>query len=251
MAWCDFHWYSTILGKQVGTNVVLPETGQGPFPVFYLLHGLSDDYTMWLRRSNIERYVANLPLIVVMPDGGRGFYTNNNEGPAYADSIARELPEQIERCFPAANIREKRGIGGLSMGGYGALRLALGFPDQYVSATSHSGALLAGTVRFDRSWVNEAEFKRVFGDQPAGSEHDLYWLAERAKAGGLLPQIAIDCGTEDGLLEDNRQMHRKLKQLAIPHLYREFPGSHSWDYWDEHIREALQFHCRAFGILTD
>jgi len=145
---CDLHWFSKVLGKQVSTYVVLPDEGPGPFPVLYLLHGLSDDHTIWLRRSRIEWYVRNLPLIVVMPDGYRGFYTNNDAGPAYATYMAEELPEKIETWFPASRVREGRCISGLSMGGYGAFRLALGYPDKYVSATSHSGALTIGSRRY-------------------------------------------------------------------------------------------------------
>jgi len=248
MAWCDFHWFSNVLRKQVGAYVLLPDTGDGPFPVFYLLHGLSDDYTIWLRRSRIEPYVRGLPLIVVMPDGFRGFYTNNEEGPAFADYMARELPEQIERSFPAVRAREGRAVGGLSMGGYGALRLGLGFPDRYVSVVSHSGALLAGTQRFGRDGAYAMEFRQVFGDNPAGSEHDLPALAKRARERGLLPKISFDCGTEDSLIEDNRTLHRELEKAGIPHAYHEYPGSHTWDYWDARVQEAIRFHCEALGI---
>src|SRR6516162_446862 len=125
------HWYSQSLSKMVETAVILPEVGGGPFATFYLLHGLSDDHTAWLRRSRIEWYVRELPLIVVMPDGGRCFYTDNADGPAYGAFFAQELPNFIERTFPACRDRAGRCIGGLSMGGYGALRLALAHPDRY------------------------------------------------------------------------------------------------------------------------
>ena len=84
MACCTLHFHSPALVKACSMNVIVPESGVGepPFPVCYLLHGLSDDHTSWARRTSIERYVANLPLIVVMPDGGRGFYTDAVEGPA-------------------------------------------------------------------------------------------------------------------------------------------------------------------------
>src|SRR5690606_26525573 len=144
------HWTSKTLGKQVGSFVILPERGKPPFATFYLLHGLSDDYTIWQRRTSIERYVADLPLIVVMPDGFRGFYTKNEVGPDYATYIGQELPDFIERNFPARPARAARCIGGLSMGGYGALRLALGFPDRFASAHSHSGALMHGTKPVSR-----------------------------------------------------------------------------------------------------
>src|SRR4051794_22048985 len=120
MALCDLHWFSRILGKHVGTYVYLPDEPGAPFAAFYLLHGLGDDYTIWLRHTSIERYAAKHSMMIVMPDGYRGFYTDNAAGPAYAKYIAEELPAMIERTFPARGDRAARGIGGLSMGGYGA-----------------------------------------------------------------------------------------------------------------------------------
>jgi S-formylglutathione hydrolase FrmB len=230
----------------VGLNVLLPDTGTPPFATLYLLHGLSDDYTGWVRRSNIERYVANLPLIVVMPDGYRGFYTNTASGVPYARYIAEETVAFIERNFPARASRDARAIGGLSMGGYGALRLALGYPDCFISATSHSGVPMHGTRKPKETalW----EYDQVFGPNPAGSDHDLLKLAKLAREMNLCPAIRIDCGREDPVLENNRELHAALTTLQIEHEYEEFPGAHDWDYWDLHIREAIQFHARNLNL---
>src|SRR5690554_54414 len=172
MSLCEVHWASPTLGRQVSTYVILPDGGRPPFATFYLLHGLNDDHTAWLRRTSIERYVQGLPLIVVMPDGGRGFYTCHDAGPDFAGYIAHDLVQFIERTFPARRRRESRGIGGLSMGGYGALRLALGYPDLFLSATSHSGALMHGSRRRPSSALENAEFRRIFGRNPTGTNHD-------------------------------------------------------------------------------
>lgn len=246
MALCHLNWSSQVLGKQVGTYVILPEAGKGPYATFYLLHGLSDDYTIWQRRTRIEWYVRDLPLIVVMPDGFRGFYTDNEEGPAYAKYLGEELPAFIEKTFPAKRSRAGRCIGGLSMGGYGALRLGLGYPDVYGSVNSHSGALLAGTRYLGR--LDKVEYRRMFGARPAGSDHDLLALAKKAKLAGKLPKLRIDCGTEDFLLPCNREYHAELKNMGVPHEYAEFPGAHNWDYWDTHIQEALQFHAKNLKL---
>src|SRR5437016_4040457 len=101
MALCEVHWQSNVLRKKLGMYVVLPDVGSPPFATFYLLHGLSDDYTTWMRRTRIEWYVRDLPLIVVMPDGFRGFYTDNDQGPAFARYVGEELPAFVERNFPA------------------------------------------------------------------------------------------------------------------------------------------------------
>lgn len=226
-------------------HVILPEVGKPPYPTFYLLHGLTDDHTRWLRQSSIERYVEGLPLIVVMPDGGRGFYTRHNQGHDYARYIAHDCVQFVERNFPARARRTSRCIGGLSMGGYGALRIALGYPDLFISANSHSGAVMIGSRKQDkRSPLSAWEFQQIFGKNPAGTEHDLLHLAENAKAVGRLPKIRIDCGEEDFLFEDNREFTQRLDEMGIPHEYEEFPGAHDWAYWDLHIQDALKFHAK-------
>lgn len=240
MAFCNVQWFSQVLGKQVETYVILPDAGKGPFATFYLLHGLSDNHTVWHRRTRIEFYVRDLPLIVVMPDGFRGFHTNCQAGPDYAKYMAEELVQFVERTFPAKRSRSARCIGGLSMGGYGALRLGLGYPDVYSSVNSHSGAVLHGAKKYNQP--DMAEFRRIFGPQPKGSDHDLLHLAQKAKRTGKLPKILIDCGTEDFLRGDNRKFHKRLQEMKVPHEYAEFPGSHDWDYWDAHVQDALLFH---------
>jgi putative tributyrin esterase len=259
MAWTTIHWKSDLLGKQTTTQVLLPDAGKPPFPVFYLLHGLSDDSTIWMRRTRLEVYAANLPLIIVMPDGYRGFYTDNEEGPPYGRHFGEELPEMIERTFRAKSARAARAIGGLSMGGYGALRVALEYADRFCSVNSHSGALGWGgepgvtayrrTARV-RGWSEDFvhEMARIFGRSPRGTRHDPRHLARKAKRAGRLPKILIDCGTEDFLIEENRALHADLERMKVPHVYREFPGAHNWDYWDEHVREALAFHARNLGL---
>jgi S-formylglutathione hydrolase FrmB len=245
MAFAQLHWFSQVLGRQTTTWVLLPEQGTGPFATFYLLHGLGDDHTIWLRRTRLEVYVAGQPLIVVMPDGGRGFYANHHDGGTqWATHVGVELPGMIERTFPALPTRDGRFIGGLSMGGYGALRVALGHPDRFASATSHSGAVLGPGRR--RDIPPSPEWKPIVG--PTGWEqsgNDLAPLAVRAKTGGMLPRMRIDCGVDDFLLEDNRTFHRQLEQAGVPHDYLEYPGGHTWEYWDTHVKDAIQFHAHV------
>ncbi len=249
MSLCKVDWFSKTIAKRVSMNVFLPDAGKPPFPVLYLLHGLTDDYTAWQRWTRLECYLRNLPMIVVMPDGFRSFYTNNHGGGAYGTYIGNELPRFVEANFQARQDRGGRGVGGLSMGGYGALRLALLHPERYVSAHSHSGALLLSTCKELSPVLNRREHRQIFGDSPAGGEHDILWLAEQAlAAGGPLPRLRLDCGTEDHCLEMNRQVHSRLDSLGLAHEYVEGPGCHNWDYWDLQIRAALDFHCRAMGI---
>ena len=248
MSLADFHTYSAVLQKQIGMHVILPDVGKGPFPVMYLLHGLSDDYTIWLRRSRIEEYVKRLGLIVVMPDGYRGFYTDNEQGPAFGRYMAEEVPSLVERFFPASKSRNGRCLTGLSMGGYGAFRLALAYPDRYCSAVSHSGAMLFGSYRSER--LSADEFTRVRGLKPAGTEHDLMHLARKGAKKGVMPRLRFDCGIDDYLIDENRKLHHFLTSRKISHEYQEHPGQHDWDYWDEHVQEAISFHARVMKIRS-
>jgi putative tributyrin esterase len=250
MAFCELKYFSQSLGKAQAANIILPETNRGgPYPVFYLLHGLSDDHTIWMRRTSIERYVQDLPLIVVMPDGGRSFYTDMAEGGAYESSIVKDLIGLIDATFHTKHNREGRVIGGLSMGGYGAAKLALKFPDLFCSAVSHSGALQFGhlPIEAERDPARRAEWKRIVGANPVGGDNDLFALAAKLPA-DKRPKLRIDCGTEDFLLDSNRAFHKHLETIGFPHEYAEYPGAHTWAYWDVHVQEAIAFHAKALGI---
>ncbi|RYG49399.1 hypothetical protein EON79_01480, partial [bacterium] len=178
MAFIDLHYYSNALGKQHAAWALVPEGLEPPFHVMFLLHGLSDDHTIWLRRTSLERYIDGLPLVVVMPDGGRGFYADAKEGFAYGTAVGKELPALVKKLLP---VREEGwAIQGLSMGGYGAFRLALSYPETFVSAVSHSGAMTYGHDAPDPSrgdaWSKEAE--RILGRSPVGGPDDLFALAQ-------------------------------------------------------------------------
>lgn len=247
----ELHFYSTTLGRQTALNVLLPENCAPPFATLYLLHGLSDDHTSWLRRSRLEVYAERHHLAIVLPNGDRGFYTNHEDGPAYADYIAEEVTNLAERCFPLRRDRGGRCIGGLSMGGYGALRLALSLPHRYVSAHSHSGAVLYTRRGLDNHGVLTApEFHKIFGAPRSGTSHDLLHLASQLKPEGDRPRLSIDCGRDDFLFEQNKLLHAGLEALGVSHDYQVFPGAHTWDYWDTHIQHALAFHEASIQPLT-
>ena len=248
MALCEIHLGSqNALRKMTSAVVLLPENaGPGPFPVWYLLHGLSDDHTAWTRRTNLERYVEGLPLIVVMPDGGRGFYTDSATEPAgaFETFLLRDLIGFVDRTFQTRAERSGRVVAGLSMGGYGAIKLALKHPETFCAAASHSGALWRPDLL---EAYKGSELHRVFGDQPGGGPNDVYALAERMDH-SRLPALRLDCGTEDYLLPQNQLFHRHLDALGIAHQYAEHPGSHDWIYWDSHLGETVQFLAKALRV---
>lgn len=238
---CDF--FSNVLQVCVSINVVLPQPIRPSYPVLYLLHGMSDDHTIWMRRTSIERYADKYGLAVVMPAVGRSFYTNMAIGYRYEDYVSQELPEVVQGLFPLSNKREETFVAGLSMGGYGAFRLAFRYPEQYAAAASLSGAL---DMPYDNiedatdEWLIER--RNIFGDleKMAGGPHDLRYLAEQLVASGApRPRLYQCCGTEDFLYEQNRRFLQFARSLDLDLTYEEGPGAHDWDYWDMMIQRVL------------
>jgi S-formylglutathione hydrolase FrmB len=257
MAVCEIHFNSfASVGKMSSATVILPEGKPGPFPVFYLLHGLSDDHTAWVRRTSIERYVQNLPLIVVMPNGERSFYCDAAEraNSSFETMIVRDLMGFVDNTFQTIPTREGRVIAGLSMGGYGAWKLALKHPDKFCAAVSHSGALAFASRSYEEKTLPEdhrwlTEFRYIFGANPRGGTEDVFALVEKIDR-KVLPALRFDCGVDDFLFQENRELHAHLNKLGIPHEYEEFPGAHTWDYWDEHIQETVKYFARQLAIVT-
>jgi len=236
MALCTLRFFSRSIQKHDCMNVIVPD-GRGPFPVLYLLHGLSDDYSIWLRRTSIERYVGDMRLMVVMPDTHRFFYVNDPRpgGPAYEDHFIRDVIGSVDRIFPTIRRRTGRAVAGLSMGGYGAMMLAMRHPSKFAAVAAHSAAF-----GFGRKIRTDWGIDPLSNALPRG-KYDVFALARKlAKARRRLP-IRFDCGTEDFLLENSREFHAHLTKLGIAHEYAEHPGRHDWAYWDEHVGETLAF----------
>jgi S-formylglutathione hydrolase FrmB len=228
------------LGKESSMNVICPQE-PGPYPVLYLLHGHSDNASAWYRRSSIERYVDDLKLIVVMPDGWLSYYCNDPRpgGLAYEDHIIKDVIRTVDRMLPTIPERRGRGIVGLSMGGYGAMKLAMKFPDIFAAASSHSGAV--DICRVGRDHHNLTHAGQVARTVTEDSDDNCFHLARQLAARSDRPALRIDCGVDDFLIEDNRRFHTLLEELDIEHAYAEYPGEHTWDYWDEHVQETIDF----------
>ena len=186
----------------------------------------------WTRRTRIDSHVEGRPLIVVMPDGERGFYADSRSNPraAFETYLVRDVIGFVDTAFPTIPERSGCVVGGPSMGGYGALRLALRHPDLSRAAVSHAGA-----VEFaSHSWVGEerrhwaVEYAPVFGEAPRGGPDDLVALAERVDR-VTLPALRIDRGVEAELIAPNRRFHRYREAPGIPHEYGEVAGGHDWD----------------------
>ena len=236
---------SAELKKSVQVNVIIPD-GREEYKTLWLLHGLTDDHTAWARYTAIERYAKDHGIAVVMPNADRSWYTNTAYGANYFNFIADELPSICRGLFKGmSEKREDNMVGGLSMGGYGALKLSLARPEQYSGCICLSGAF---DITRKGRYCPLDEWKSIFGfelEDPlslAGSEHDVFYLAEkRKKENGLFPKLYMWCGLNDSLIDTNRELHRQLTELGVPHAFEESEGDHSWKWWDLHVQDGLNY----------
>lgn len=236
--------FSETLGMTTGLRVLLPEpprraAGRAAHPVLFLLHGLSDDESAWTRFSGLERYVQTLGLAVVMPNVNRSYYSNMKHGYRYWDYVSDELLVKARALFPLSARREATFVAGQSMGGYGALKLALSMPHVFSVAASFSGTCDLGNLR-----QRPEELALIFGDASgiAKSGGDLQELGRAAaQTGGPKPKIFQCCGTEDPFIDSNRKFRDFISPLGFDYTYEESPGAHDWAYWDRAIERVLRW----------
>ncbi len=261
------HYFSKVMMTNVEINVVLPtpegneqitDKGkdsrydyEGGLPVIYLLHGAYGDANSWMRFSCVERYCQEHGVVGVMAGVTNSFYQDTQYGANFYTYMTEELPEYITTLFPVSKDREKTFIAGFSMGGYGALYLALSKPELYSKAASMSGAVdivalrkaaMAGQVDSPFEW------KYLFEDPDAleGTDKDLFELLKRDKEKGCVPKLYQSCGTNDFLFEVNRDAHKKFVEMGADITYKEVEGcDHNWDFWDKDIRCILDWACKS------
>lgn len=264
MALMQVDFYAQTLGLCSQVNVILPQQVHGigvdgsdderdRYPVLYLLHGASDDHTIWLRRTNIERYVAKKGIAVVMPAVHLSRYENMQHGPRYYDYITEELPQIMQSFFPISDKPQDQYIAGLSMGGMGALKIGLTKPQQYAAVGCFSSGNLF--YRAEEKYVKAAKrpsggfsiSEAVYGcdeqEKLKGTQWDPFVAAEKAlKQGEKMPRFFHACGTEDFLLDSARLTKDWFDaHPQIGYTYHEAPGAHTWDFWDEWIQEFLKW----------
>jgi S-formylglutathione hydrolase FrmB len=233
---------NVILPQKAQTQIGMESTASDDPAVLYLLHGLSDDHTIWLRRTSVERYAAGYPLAVVMPAVNRSFYTDMaHGGAAYWTFISEELPQIVQSFFKVSNDREKTFVAGLSMGGYGAFKLALRHPERYAAAASLSGCLDINTIATERKAAGQNEYEDIFGplDKLPGSANDLLALADRFPTSGKTKFYQC-CGTGDFLYQENLTFRNRARKLNLTYEEHEGDG-HEWGYWDRQIQRVLDW----------
>jgi len=242
---------SKLMGRTLPYRVILPtsysdksESGRR-YPVIYLLHGLFGHFDNWSTKTKLSDYAGQYDFIIVTPEGGDGWYTDSStvSGDRYESYIIQELIPEIDKNFRTLTDRNDRFIAGLSMGGDGAIKFGLKYPEKFSLVGSFSGALDA-PFRGQEYKNLRPSVMSVFGPESSKTrtDNDIYRMVREASADAIkgLPYIYFACGTEDFLFQPNRDFDALLLEKKVPHEYRELPGTHAWDFWDAQVREFLK-----------
>lgn len=247
MALVTLNFFSEVLEMETQCTVILPQgacMGQiglknaesaGGFPCLYLLHGLSDDHTMILRRTCIDRYAAEQGICVVMPSGGKSFYCDQVNGLKYYTYISQELPRRIREFFRVSTAREDSYIAGISMGGYGALKIAMQNPEVFSAAAALSPV---GDLRHP---AFDYLLPSLFGSKEIPDHADLHAIARAHREDGVKSRLFITIGTEDFLYDTVQPLRTVLPENGYSLTYQEQPGEHSWDLWESRLRMILKW----------
>ncbi|MCR5485018.1 MAG: esterase family protein [Clostridiales bacterium] len=256
MAFLQLDFFSRALNVASSVNVILPEPDQGigvgaskgdrKPKVLYLLHGYSDDHSIWMRRTSVERYVSEYNIAVIMPAVNHSYYCNEAQGERYWDYISEELPNAMKGFFNISSSPEDTFAAGLSMGGYGAMKLALTYPERFSAVGCFSGVLdVADPARYEGE--EKAKKERIFGpvEKIAGSENDLFYLMKKSENAPSKPKLYISCGTSDFLYGSFKKFVPEIKKHGFDVTTFEKPDeTHNWRFWDEEIAKFIPF---AFG----
>ena len=255
---------SRILGRSVPFCVILPpgyrQNSTRRYPVLYYLHGLGDNEQMFLRSGGFDlmqdlwdRHEIG-DLVLVTPAGYASFFMNSRDGRfRYDDFFLQEFIPWIESHYRIAARRDSRGIGGISMGGYGALRMAFLHPQMFASVSAQSAALMERLPAVSVSDSLELGRLRLLGDVFGSPPDRLFWdrnnplaIARTADLAGM--KIYFDCGSQDdyGFNAGAQALHDILDSRRIPHEFHLYPGGHNWSYFAAHLPDSLRFQSAAF-----
>lgn len=243
---------SKLMVREMPYRVIVPQgyddktNAAVKYTVIYLLHGLSGHYTNWADKTKLSEYATKHSFIIVMPEGNDGWYTDSVSVPndKYESYIVKELIPEIDVRFRTLADRDHRMIAGLSMGGYGSLKFGLKYPEMFSLIGSFSGALGAASFNEKNAGPNIGKgIDAIYGpdDSETRKANDIFKIVreitpEKVKA---LPYVYQSCGTEDFLFTNNRDFLTLLIEKKIPHEFREHPGGHTWEFWDDQVREFL------------
>ncbi len=238
----DVTFRSAALHRDMHYRAMLPASTAKPLATAYLLHGSGEDFRSWSNYSDVARF-ADAGLILVMPQGDYSYYVNAVAPPGdrYEDYITRDLIADVEAKFPASRNRTRRAIVGVSMGGFGAIKLALSHPSLYAFAGALSPAIdvprrTFAVRRFQQSWA----FRSIFGSD--GSETrlraDPFFLAKNASE-TVPPYLFITCGDRESLLPPSREFAALLDKAQLPHEFHVAQGGHDWRNWNTQLPDLF------------
>jgi len=250
---------SKLMARDMPYRVIVPvgydAKPEQRFPVIYLLHGLAGHFTNWTDLTKVTSYAAKYNFIIVMPEGNDGWYTDSATVPKdkYESYLLRELIPEIDKKYRTVRDRAHRIVAGLSMGGYGAIKFGLKYPEMFSVVGSFSGALTAplpSALDIAPTWKELiVSLASVYGpeDSKTRRDNDIFRLLNEMPADKLrsLPFIYLACGTEDNLLKTNRDLDALLLDKKLPHEFREAPGKHEWPFWDRQVEQFLRVTTRV------
>ncbi|NLK38004.1 MAG: prolyl oligopeptidase family serine peptidase [Epulopiscium sp.] len=214
--------------------------------VLYLLHGMFEDETIWLRRSNVERYATEYEVALVMPYGENSYYTDMAHGLPYFTYLTEELPRFIQNSFGIMQNPNNTAIAGLSMGGYGACKAAFLRPDLFGAFASISGAVDMQQLADMAEQVGMASLvKNIVGhpEKIPSSDTDIFYLAQQCMERNVdVPKGYISCGLEDeACYPMNQKLKEHLEKIGYPFQYHESHGAHEWNFWDAEIQKIVKW----------
>ncbi len=242
---CNFR--SEVLELGTSMTVLLPDVPVpvDGYPTLFLLHGLSDDDSMWTRMTSLERYARERDLAVVMPQVHRSYYANEAHGGDYWTYLTDEVLGTARRLFRLSNRRADTFVAGLSMGGYGAFKWALHHPELFAAAASMSGAMgLAQRTTPESTGPLESRlWDKIFDHRSvAETDDDLMWLIRQAPSLAVAPpDLFVCCGTQDPLHEENVLFCKTAQEAGVDVTSIFDEGAHDWSYWDHHLRTVLNW----------
>lgn len=211
-------------------------------PVVYLLHGLSDNASGWMRLTSVERYAREKGVAVIMPEVQRSFYTDMKYGLKYFQFITKDLKKFAENFFSLPTDRDHSYIAGLSMGGYGALKAALRCPEEYTACAGFSSAVGVQEYLDKNMLFFPGEAVAIYGEElKVKPEDDVYQLAELCAENPLRPRVFLSCGTNDLLFPHTTKMKEILEKNGYELCYWDYPEDHTWNFWDMSVKRAFDF----------
>lgn len=238
-------WQANIASKEVGFSVpitvITPDNINENTKTLFLLHGYTGSNLDWVRYTNIEKLALEKQICVVMPAINNSFYTNMAYGPNYYSFMSEELPTIISNTFNLKLTKENTFVIGLSMGGYGALKLAFRNPDNYFAVASFSGVVDVSKV-FEYFPNNKKIMEGIFKSKEnlldKNNQDNLYNLLDNNLSN---LKIYLSCGQSDTFYEDNKRFIKKLDEKNITYYFNDVSGDHNWEFWDKEIKNALNY----------